>query len=157
MLRNSGANGTSLFRAMYEQYRGQTLPPPPAIERHMAELGVSPKQTDRARQVFQKSAQYAGYIDPATSRFIRPGNGSVEREKPADRNRGIGGGRGGDGGDKQIDPIIRGLLDRLPNPGVVWPDAERKLWLQLLEGSFKLIYKDTGDTQPAPARHDHSE
>jgi hypothetical protein len=24
----------------------------------------------------------------------------------------------------------------------VWPEAERKLWLQLLEGSFKLIYKD---------------
>jgi hypothetical protein len=23
----------------------------------------------------------------------------------------------------------------------MWPEAERKLWLQLLEGSFKLIYK----------------
>ena len=22
----------------------------------------------------------------------------------------------------------------------VWPEAERKLWFQLLEGSFKLIY-----------------
>jgi hypothetical protein len=26
--------------------------------------------------------------------------------------------------------------------GDVWPEADRKLWLQLLEGSFKLIYKD---------------
>jgi hypothetical protein len=34
------------------------------------------------------------------------------------------------------------LLVRLPKSGNVWPDAERKLWLQLLEGSFKLIYKD---------------
>jgi hypothetical protein len=25
----------------------------------------------------------------------------------------------------------------------VWPEAERKLWLQLIEGSFKLIYKET--------------
>ena len=24
----------------------------------------------------------------------------------------------------------------------VWPKAQRKLWLQLLEGSFDLIYKD---------------
>jgi hypothetical protein len=41
-----------------------------------------------------------------------------------------------------IDPIIEGLLKRLPKSGDVWPEAERKLWLQLLEGSFKLIYKD---------------
>jgi hypothetical protein len=32
---------------------------------------------------------------------------------------------------------------RLPISGDIWPEAERKLWLQLLEGSFKLIYKDT--------------
>jgi hypothetical protein len=42
----------------------------------------------------------------------------------------------------EIDPIIMGLLDRLPKPGDMWPEADRKLWLQLLEGSFKLIYKD---------------
>ena len=41
-----------------------------------------------------------------------------------------------------IDPIIAGLLKRLPKSGEVWPEAERKLWLQLLEGSFKLIYKE---------------
>jgi DNA recombination protein RmuC len=29
-----------------------------------------------------------------------------------------------------IDPIIRGLLARLPKSGDVWPEAERKLWLQ---------------------------
>jgi hypothetical protein len=32
-----------------------------------------------------------------------------------------------------------------PKSGNVWPEAERKLWLQLLEGSFKLIYKDKQD------------
>lgn len=40
------------------------------------------------------------------------------------------------------DPIIAGLLKRLPKSGEVWPTEERKLWLQLLEGSFKLIYQD---------------
>jgi hypothetical protein len=43
---------------------------------------------------------------------------------------------------REIDPIIRGLLARLPKSGDVWPDPARKLWLNLLEGSFKLIYKD---------------
>jgi hypothetical protein len=35
--------------------------------------------------------------------------------------------------------------------GNVWPEAERKLWLQLLEGSFKLIYKDA-ESPKSPKR-----
>jgi hypothetical protein len=50
-------------------------------------------------------------------------------------------GSGGDG-PPEIDPIIRGLLSRLPKSGDVWPEDQRKLWLQLLEGSFRLIYRD---------------
>jgi hypothetical protein len=39
--------------------------------------------------------------------------------------------------------------------GDVWPETERKLWLQLLEGSFKLIYKDKeSDHLPSPPRDD---
>ena len=50
---------------------------------------------------------------------------------------------GQDGGDPPvIDPIIEGLLKRLPKTGDVWPEDDRKLWLGLLEGSFKLIYKN---------------
>jgi hypothetical protein len=41
---------------------------------------------------------------------------------------------------RSFDPIILGLLARLPKSGEVWAEAERKPWLQLLEGSFKLIY-----------------
>ena len=32
--------------------------------------------------------------------------------------------------------------------GDVWPVEDRKLWLQLLKGSFKLIYKDGPITGP---------
>jgi hypothetical protein len=42
------------------------------------------------------------------------------------------------------------LLKRLPKTGDVWPEADRKLWLQLLEGSFKLIYKDAPATPAHP-------
>jgi|HubBroStandDraft_6_1064221.scaffolds.fasta_scaffold207254_3 hypothetical protein len=35
-----------------------------------------------------------------------------------------------------------------PKFGEVWPEADRKLWLDLLEGSFKLIYKDKPSTMP---------
>jgi hypothetical protein len=62
-----------LFRVMYEQYKGNALPPAPALERQMEQLGVSPKQKERARQTFMKSAQYAGFIDSSTGRFVKPG------------------------------------------------------------------------------------
>jgi hypothetical protein len=39
----------------------------------------------------------------------------------------------------------------LPKTGAVWTEAERKLWLDLLSGSFKLIYKDN-DKQEANLR-----
>lgn len=135
-----------LFRAMYEQVRGNVLPPAAAIERQMEGLGVSPKQKERARQTFMKSAVFAGFIDPPTGRFIRPGTGGTEAgDKPPKDNHGGGGG----GDPPTVDPIIKGLLARLPKSGDVWPEPDRKLWLQLLEGSFKLIYKENTKEGPA--------
>jgi hypothetical protein len=43
-------------------------------------------------------------------------------------------GSGGGGDPPTIDPIIDGLLKRLPKTGDVWPEADRKLWLQLFGG-----------------------
>ncbi|HUI14283.1 MAG TPA: hypothetical protein VL048_12535 [Xanthobacteraceae bacterium] len=133
-----------LFRAIYEQYKGSALPPPPAIERQVEQLGVSPKQKERARQTFMKSAQYAGFIDSTTGRFVKPGitqkdEGSSQQIQQEAVDRGTG---GGGGEPPKIDPIIQGLLARLPKSGEVWPESERKLWLELLAGSFKLIYQD---------------
>lgn len=133
-----------LFSLMYDKFKGNALPPSAAIERQMGEMGVSPKQLERARQTFMKSAIYAGFIDAASGRFVKPGVGGAankpedEPERQTKRRNG-----GGDDGDPPaIDPIIRGLLERLPKSGEVWPETERKLWLDLLAGSFKLIYKD---------------
>jgi len=69
---------------------------------------------------------------------------------PPDHDSGGGGGGGGGGKQFDVDPIIRGLLERLPPSGQVWADQERKLWLQLLEGSFKLIYKNKPAALPPP-------
>ncbi|WP_407156360.1 hypothetical protein [Bradyrhizobium sp. STM 3557] len=131
-----------LFSRMYEQSKGHILPPPAAIERQMEQMGISPRQKERARQTFVKSATYAGFIDASTGRFVKPGLSPQEERAPA-RDDDLGNGNGAGGGNQPpIDPIIAGLLARLPRSGEVWPEAERALWLQLLEGSFKLIYKD---------------
>jgi hypothetical protein len=42
----------------------------------------------------------------------------------------------------QLDPVIDALLGHLPAPGDYWPSTDRKLWLQMLELSFSLIYSD---------------
>ncbi len=68
-----------------------------------------------------------------------PGNLGSRDEGAGAQERDLGG-SGGGGEPPAIDPIIQGLLSRLPKSGDVWPEADRKLWLQLLEGSFKLIY-----------------
>jgi hypothetical protein len=125
---------------------------PPAIERQMEQLGVSPKQKERARQTFMKSAQYAGFIDASSGRFVKPGIvAREESQHQPNKNEEIKRGGGNDGNEPpDIDPIIGGLLKRLPKSGDVWPEGERKLWLQLLEGSFKLIYKDSAPNKIPP-------
>ena len=70
-----------LFAKMYEQNKGHALPPPAAIERQMEQFGISPKQKERARQTFMKSATYAGFIDSSTGRFVKPGNVGGSREE----------------------------------------------------------------------------
>lgn len=139
-----------LFAAMYEQFKGNALPPPPAIERQVEQLGVSPKQKERARQTFMKSAQYAGFIDASSGRFVKPGIAPRDEPPPPNPDEGKKRNNGNDGNEPPIDPIIAGLLARLPKSGEVWPIAERKLWLQLLEGSFQLIYKDAAPTKIPP-------
>jgi hypothetical protein len=137
-----------LFQALYDQNKGHPLPPLPAIERQIESLGISPKQKERARQTFNKSAVFAGFIDAASGRFIKPGVAAHEephREKTDDEKKKRN--NSGDGNEPPIDPIIAGLLARLPKSGDVWPIVERKLWLQLLEGSFQLIYKDAAQSK----------
>lgn len=141
-----------LYKVIYDNYKGGVLPPAAALERDMIGLGVAEKQTGRARQVFERSAEQANFFEHGKNRLVMPA--VALREPPAtpqddtkNKNGGGGGEGGGGSGDggyvpPDVDPIIEGLLKRLPKSGAEWPEADRKLWLQLLEGSFKLIYKD---------------
>jgi hypothetical protein len=124
----------------HENYKTGVVPPPAALERDLIALGVAEKQTGRARQEFERSAEQAGYFEHGKNRLVMPAVAAA-RETPSDdgkTDRDNTGDGGGGGKQPEIDPIIRGLLARRPKSGDVWPDAERKLWLQLLEGSFKL-------------------
>lgn len=136
-----------LYKAIYEKYRGGILPgQPAALEREMVGLGVSEKVKARARQTFERSAEQAGYFEHGKNRLVMPAVATMKElardETPPEELHGGGGNGSGGGAPPDVDPIIRGLLARLPKSGEVWPVSDRKLWLQLLEGSFQLIYKD---------------
>jgi hypothetical protein len=151
-----------LYRRIFDAHDGYTLPGPGPLERFMRDAGVSPKQTGKARQAFMRSARQAGFFAHGEDRLVRPsfpapGTRPIEEgTNGTDKRKGRLGGGGDDGGENGIDPIIRGLLARLPKSGDVWPEAERKLWLDLLAGSFRLIYKDKDDVHDREANIDRS-
>ncbi|KQQ60931.1 hypothetical protein ASF69_00350 [Rhizobium sp. Leaf311] len=140
-----------LYQQLYDKFRGHNLPPTKALEREMEALGVPHKQTDRARQAFERSSSYAGFSDSGKDRLVKPrieGLQSSPPEKPTshtqtttsevDRVQSVGPISQQD----DIDPIIRGLISRLPASGANWSKSKRKLWLQILENSFDLVYED---------------
>ena len=44
----------------------------------------------------------------------------------------------------------RRLLKELPKAGEVWPEDQRKLWLDTAASIFKMIYKDSPNKLPLP-------
>lgn len=135
-----------LYRAIFDKYRGGVLPSQAAaLEREMVGMGVSDKVKDRARQTFERSAEQAGYFEHGKNRLVMPAVSTVRaptEAAPDEENKGSGGSGGGP--PAGVDPIIQGLLARLPPSGADWSEKDRDLWLELLRGSFKLIYKDAG-------------
>jgi hypothetical protein len=125
-----------LFRAMFEKYRGGVLPPSAALERDVVALGVSEKQKGRARQVFERSAEFAGYFEHGKNRLVMPASAPREQPReddgPREENKG-----GGGGGGK--DPLIAALIQKLPAEGS-WPVDERVTWLKMLAMAFQITY-----------------
>ena len=132
-----------LYSAIYEQYKGQRLPPPKALEREMEGLGVSGKQTDKARQAFERSARQAGFFAKGEDRLVKPHFAGDREDRAddvkADPPKDDFGGGGGDGGGGQ-DPLIIGLVNRLPVVGSDWGANDRVAWLTLATSIFDVVY-----------------
>jgi len=57
---------------MYDKFKNGVLPPAAALERDIVELGVAEKQKDRARQVFERSAEQGGFFEHGKNRLVMP-------------------------------------------------------------------------------------
>lgn len=146
-----------LYKAIYERYRGNMLPPQVGLERVFADLGVAAKQTDRARQAFQRSAEQAGFFAAGKDRLVAPITSPRQTASPTPvrtpvNEQGIEptGGGGGGGGGRSLNPFIQGLVDSLPEPGKEWSEPEREQWLSAAKSIFGLIYRTTPKQLMAP-------
>jgi hypothetical protein len=139
-----------LYNRVYEEHKGSTIPPAAALEREFLGFGVAPKQTARARQVLERSAEQANFFEVGKDRLVRPAIKEGEAADPKDTNaikkRGDGTGDGGGGGDYEgLDPLIAGLLRRMPKAGEPWPVRDRARWLQTLAMNLSFIHEDGPD------------
>jgi hypothetical protein len=133
-----------LYKAVFDKYNGGVIPPAAALERDFVGLGVAEKQKDRARQVFERSAEQAGYFEHGKDRLVAPGivSGIGQDEPPADDDKGGGGGGGGGGGDggNTGNSVLDALLGALPKAGDNWPTADRVTWLTMAAMAMDMAY-----------------
>jgi hypothetical protein len=138
-----------LYRKVYEEFKGKQLPPRPlGLEQTFVQMGVSPKQKTNARLAFDRSARQAGFSTLDPDRLIEP---MVTVELSA-RSTIMAKGAGGMGRTLSIDappvvdeslgldPLVKGLLSRLPKQGSSWSIEARKKWLQTFEANLEMIY-----------------
>ncbi len=134
-----------LYARIFETYKGFTLPGPAALEKFMLSVGVSSKQTDKARQAFVRSAKQAGFFAHGEDRLVRPSFGrnpgtkpiDDSSQKPADQHKPRNGG-GNDGGPD--DALIQALIQKLPAKGEPWDADQRVTWLLMLSMAFQIAY-----------------
>jgi hypothetical protein len=141
-----------LYRRVYEEHKGSTIPPAAALEREFLGFGVAPKQTARARQVFERSAEQAAFFEVGKDRLVRPTvrQGDATDADSKTKEDQTKKGKGGEPPDNELHPFIQGLLKTLPpKEGDDWPLQDRVKWLRLAASAFDMIYEAEGDTEAA--------
>lgn len=134
-----------LFSALYDAFRGTTLPGSAGLEERIKGLRVPVKQARHARLVFQRSARQAGFFKAAPDRLVRPPAGGVvdvqtddEREDEQETGR-----RDDETGTTDIGrkpAIITELFRRLPDDGGQFDGRARTLWMAAFMANLDLVY-----------------
>lgn len=142
-----------LYSAVYDKYKNSRLPHKQALDDELKNMGVPAKQVDKARQVFERSARQAGFFESSDNRLIIPSqnkpqirnNSSLARSSmmdTEDRFESYIAEAGMQARLRRDDPLIVGLVDRLPSAGSPWNDEARIAWLRLASSIFDVAYTD---------------
>jgi len=141
-----------LYQRVYDDYRGKLLPPRPAgLEQAFVKMGVPPKQKERARQIFDRSARAAGFFPTAAEdRLVAPAvigttsTSGADEPTPSQPSRAMGhedAPEAMSSARPRLHAFIEGLLAELPPAKSEWPSDERAKWLDAAAHVFDLIYK----------------
>lgn len=133
-----------LYKAIYEEFNSTQLPGDPGLEASIRRHGVTPNQVSRARQVFARSADHAGFFKTAgRHRLVAPSVSSMEDEprgeqqRPEQRDLPPGGGEG----DPLSDPILSSLLQRmLPPVNQEFTARDRRRLFTALAVNLDVVY-----------------
>jgi hypothetical protein len=151
-----------LYKTIYDKYEGRPLPKPTGLEGFMEAEGVAPKQTDKARRIFARSATHAGFFDMNTEMLVVPADepGQIQDEAiphdvepPHGPRRAFGPASNLPLGSKGR--LLDGLFEALPLPGEEWPEHGPdgwKQWLATAEAIFRFVYPDP-KKRTEPDRH----
>lgn len=152
--------GVELFRKVYEQYHGTSLPEKVGLQNLIQnEYQVVPAQVTSTVRVMLDSAEQAGLFSAgggSRTRMVMPLSAGIAAaplplSPPPppphipDQPRVSGGGGGGDGGGEDfggIDPAILGLLRRLPPGGTPLTVKRRKALIDAFTATVGFIYPD---------------
>jgi len=142
-----------LYNKIYDKYKGVALPPVDGLETEIVNFGVAPKQKAKARQTFQRSATQAGFFWSGANRLVKPSikasatpavTPEIEPETGPDKKKG----KEKEADDSpQLHPLIKGLLEELPEPKTEWPLDDRRNWLEMVSSIFNVIYKASDDSR----------
>ena len=140
-----------LFEQVYEALRDRRLPPDAAIQRQMVEMGVAPKQAQRARQVLKSSARTAGFFEIASDRLVRPhtsGLNGPHGQSDASKTENNKPGNGDEPPPRGPNhPLIEALLAEMPEAGTQWEKDHCVTWLRMLLLSLGMIYENRNELQ----------
>jgi hypothetical protein len=127
-----------LYAQLYERFRNSTLPGDKGLENVIRELGVAAKQVVTARQVFQRSAQQAGYFRHGRSRLVKPPQGIVTESGYAEERTNERQEEGQPG--MRADPLLASLFDKLPSKDEGFSKNQRTNFVTALNAIFTLVY-----------------
>lgn len=125
-----------LFHALFDKHKDGILPPAAALEREIASVGVAEKQKNKARQVFERSAEQAAFFEHGKNRLVMPGVASNDEKLPP-------GGKGGGGGNSlNLDPLLLALLQKIPSSAEDWPAEKRVRWFRTFAMNVSQVYDE---------------
>lgn len=146
----------ALYRRIYEDHKGRLLPPPQGLESYMKNAGVVVGQADRARQVFQRSAEQAGLFQFGADRLVLPPEVSTEQENssavpsddplPATESRTLQSASS----SASLHPALAGMLQELPPSGRTWDEDEFNAWSSAFLGVLRVVHRPSKQPKRDP-------